>query len=191
MVGFEDSHDTFGWMGIPFAAPPLGEARWRAPQAPHTRAGLLEATQPGGMCVHLDPQVGAVGGSEDCLYLNIWAPRQVPAEKLPVMVWIHGGGFNLGAGSWAETDGSSLARHGVVLVTLNYRLGKFGFFAHPALTAEAKGGELGNYGLMDMVAALKWVKANISAFGGDPGNVTIFGESAGGMAVNFLMSAPE
>jgi para-nitrobenzyl esterase len=106
------------------------------------------------------------------------------------MVWIHGGGFNLGSSSWKQTDGTSLARHGVVLVSLNYRLGKFGFFAHPALTAEAKGGPVGNYGVMDMIAALKWVKANIAAFGGDPDNVTVFGESAGGMAVDFLMQSP-
>ena len=180
------------YKGLPYAAPPVGELRWRAPQAPARWSGVKVADRFGDACMQNPASVGGpLTVSEDCLYLNVWTPPHPAGAKLPVMVWIHGGGFNLGAGSWAETDGSSLARHGVVLVTLNYRLGKFGFFAHPALTAEAKGGELGNYGLMDMVAALKWVKANISAFGGDPGNVTIFGESAGGMAVNFLMSAAD
>ncbi len=132
-----------------------------------------------------DNGVGALPMSEDCLTLNVFAPTG--AKKAPVMFWIHGGGFVNGSGTAALYDGSALARQGVVVVTINYRLGRFGFFAHPALTAEAKGAPIGNYGLMDMVAALNWVQANIAKFGGDPKEVTIFGESAGGIAVNALM----
>ena len=128
--------------------------------------------------------------SEDCLYLNIWASDGAKTAKRPVMFYIHGGGFQFGMTAWGETDGKSLARHGVIVVTTAYRLGKFGFFAHPALVNEAKGGPASNYGLMDMVAALRWVKANIARFGGDPDNITIFGESAGGGAVDDLMISP-
>jgi para-nitrobenzyl esterase len=177
--------------GIPFAAPPVGDLRWRAPQPAAHWQGVKQADKFGDTCMQNVPAVGGpLTVSEDCLYLNVWTPNAKPGAKLPVMVWIYGGGFNVGSSSWPQTEGSSLARHGVVLVSFNYRLGKFGFFAHPALTKEAAGGELGNYGVMDMIAALKWVKANIAAFGGDPGNVTIFGESAGGMAVDFLMESP-
>src|SRR6185312_7529232 len=128
--------------------------------------------------------------SEDCLYLNVWAADGPKAPKRPVMFYIHGGGFQFGMTAWGETNGASLARHGVIVVTTGYRLGKFGFFAHPALMKEAKGAPAANYGLMDMVAGIKWVKANIAAFGGDPDNITIFGESAGGGAVDDLMIAP-
>ena len=128
--------------------------------------------------------------SEDCLTLNVWRPMGDASSRLPVMVWIHGGGFINGSGGAALYDGSALARQGVVVVTLNYRLGRFGFFAHPALTRENPAGPLGNYGLLDQIAALKWVKANIAGFGGDPGEVTVFGESAGGMSVNQLMVSP-
>ena len=186
------AQDLVVYKGIPYAAPPVGDLRWRGPKPPAHWDGVRVADHYGDSCMQ---NAGGPGGplttSEDCLYLNVWTGAAKPAAKLPVMVWIHGGGFNLGSSSWKETEGSSLAHHGVVLVSLNYRLGKFGFFAHPALTAENPSGELGNYGVMDMIAALKWVKANISAFGGDPGNVTIFGESAGGMAVNFLMESPD
>ena len=181
------------YKGIPYAAAPVGDLRWRPPgPAPHWQ-GVRAADRYGNMCMQNVPPNTAWGDiptSEDCLYLNVWRPAAVSAP-LPVMVWIHGGGFNIGASSWPQTEGSSLARRGVMLVELNYRMGKFGFFAHPALTKENPNGELGNYGLMDMIAALKWVKANAAAFGGDPANVTVFGESAGGMAVNFLMESPD
>jgi para-nitrobenzyl esterase len=128
--------------------------------------------------------------SEDCLTLNVWVPDSGAQRKIPVMVWIHGGAFIQGSGSWPFYDGSELAKQGIVVVTINYRLGRLGFFAHPALTAENPDGPLGNYGLMDQVEALKWVQRNIGAFGGDPDNVTIFGESAGGSSVNYLMVSP-
>jgi para-nitrobenzyl esterase len=128
--------------------------------------------------------------AEDCLYLNVWAPEKPPAAKLPVMAWIHGGGFVNGGSSPAVYDGSAFARRGVVFVSFNYRLGRFGFFAHPALAKETPAGPLGNYGFLDQIAALKWIQKNIAAFGGDPGNVTLFGESAGGISVNALMVSP-
>jgi para-nitrobenzyl esterase len=180
------------YKGIPYAAPPLGALRWRPPQPAASWTGVRSADRFGDSCMqNAAPVGGPLTVSEDCLYLNVWTPSPAPAAKLPVMVWIHGGGFQIGSSAWPQTDGTSLAHHGVVLVSLNYRMGKFGFFAHPALTKEAAGGEVGNYGVMDMIAALKWVKANIAAFGGDPDNVTIFGESAGGMAVDFLMVSPD
>lgn len=181
--------------GIPFAAPPVGELRWRPPAAPAAWSGVREAKAYGPACMQMQsPRPGAtpMAQSEDCLYLNVWAPAAAkPGQKLPVMVWIHGGSFTGGAGSVPFYDGSHFAERGVILVTVNYRLGRLGFFAHPALTAESPNGALGNYGIMDNIAALKWVKANIAAFGGDPNNVTAFGESAGGILVNFLMTAPE
>jgi para-nitrobenzyl esterase len=181
--------------GVPFAAPPVGELRWRPPAAPAAWSGVREAKAFGPACMQMStPRPGAppMAQSEDCLYLNVWAPAAAkPGQKLPVMVWIHGGSFTSGAGSVPFYDGSHFAERGVVLVTVNYRLGRLGFFAHPALTAENPQGALGNYGIMDNIAALKWVKANIAAFGGDPNNVTAFGESAGGILVNFLMTAPE
>ncbi len=128
--------------------------------------------------------------SEDCLFLNLWTPAKDAGARLPVMVWIHGGGYQAGASHEPRHDGVRFARNGVVLVTLNYRLGVFGFFAHPALSKEDPRGSSGNYGLLDMVAALQWVRDNIAAFGGDPGNVTIFGESAGSFAVSALMAMP-
>jgi para-nitrobenzyl esterase len=128
--------------------------------------------------------------SEDCLTLNVWTPAERGTQKLPVMVWIHGGAFLVGSGTWPFYDGSELARQGVVVVTINYRLGRLGFFAHPALTEESQDGPLGNYGLLDQIAALGWVRRNIAAFGGDPSNVTIFGESAGGSSVTHLMVSP-
>jgi len=177
--------------GIPFAKPPVGSLRWRAPEPAGSWSGVRDATVASPACVQSGELAFARKQSEDCLYLNVWRPAGVKAgAKLPVMVWIHGGGFVRGTGSAPQYDGSHVARRGVIQVTINYRLGRLGFFAHPALTAENPGGPLGNYGLLDQIAGLKWVKANIAAFGGDAAKVTIFGESAGGMAVNDLMVSP-
>ena len=177
------------YKGIPYAAPPTGDLRWKPPQPPKPWKGIRVAKHFPAMC----PQMPLIPfpQSEDCLGLNVWTPAHSPSEKLPVMVWIHGGGFTIGASSQTAYDGEPLAAQGVVLVSINYRLGVFGFLAHPALDQESPHGVSGNYGLLDMVAALQWVKRNISAFGGDPGNVTIFGESAGGTAVCLLMVMPQ
>jgi len=177
------------YKGIPYAAAPVGDLRWKPPQPPKPWKGIRLAKSFPSMC----PQMPLIPGpqSEDCLGLNVWSPAHSPTEKLPVMVWIHGGGFSIGASSQSAYDGEPLASQGVVLVTINYRLGVFGFLAHPALDQESPQGISGNYGLLDMVAALQWVKRNINAFGGDPGNVTIFGESAGGTAVCLLMVMPQ
>lgn len=181
------------YLGIPYAAPPVGDLRWRPPQPPAHWRGTRDATHYGAHCMqgHLfaDILFQDSGPSEDCLYLNVYAPSNATAKsRLPVMFWIHGGGFVAGSGSEPRHDGDFLPTKGVVLVTINYRLGVFGFLATPALSAE-QGGAAGNYGLMDMAAALRWVKANIAAFGGDSDNVTIFGESAGSISVSALMAA--
>jgi para-nitrobenzyl esterase len=178
--------------GIPYAAPPVGALRWKPPQPPLPWQGVRAAERTGPACMQpredLDPRVPI---SEDCLYLNIWRPAATqPNSKLPVMLWIHGGGFVGGTASGAGGNGTSLARNGVIVVTLNYRLGRFGWFAYPELTAEDGEAGTGNFGLMDEIAALRWVHDNIAAFGGDPARVTIFGESAGGISVNALMSVP-
>ena len=166
--------------GLPFAAPPVGDLRWRAPQPPTKWPGVRQG--------NAFSSSGAQ--AEDCLYLNVYEPTAAKnGAKLPVMVWIHGGAFIFGSGS--AYDGSQFARQGVIVVTVNYRLGRAGWFAHPALTAENPQGLLGNYGLMDQIAALEWVKVNIKQFGGDPNNVTIFGESAGAISINYLMLAPQ
>jgi para-nitrobenzyl esterase len=179
--------------GLRYAAPPVGELRWRPPRATSAVTGVQAAEQFGNDCMQtrLPWEPSTAEMSEDCLFLNVWTPAQRGSAPLPVMVWIHGGGFVTGSGSSPKTDGSQLAKRAVVLVSINYRLGRFGFFAHPALTAQAQNEAVGNYGLMDQIAALRWVQANIAAFGGDPGNVTIFGESAGGASVNYLMVAPD
>jgi para-nitrobenzyl esterase len=177
---------------IPFAAPPVGDLRWRPPQAPAAWTGVRDATAYGPMCMQMRQVTPDVKQSEDCLTLNVWTPAGFkPGGKLPVMVFIHGGSFTGGSGSNAIYDGTHFAERGVVLVTVNYRLGRLGFFAHPALTAEQPGAPLANYGMMDNIAALKWVQANIAAFGGDPKNVTAFGESAGGILINDLMASPQ
>jgi para-nitrobenzyl esterase len=177
--------------GIPFARPPVGPLRWRPPVPAGRWSGVRDASAPAAACVQSGNLPFIKRQSEDCLYLNVWRPAGTQAgARLPVMVWIHGGGFVRGTGAGPQYDGSHVAQRGVIQVSFNYRLGRLGFFAHPALTAENPRGPLGNYGLMDQIQALKWVKANIAAFGGDPGQVTIFGESAGGMSVNDLMVSP-
>jgi para-nitrobenzyl esterase len=179
--------------GIPFAAPPVGDLRWKKPQPVVAWTGVKKTDAYAPACMQ-DPNmlrfIGAPNDvSEDCLYLNVWTPAKAASERLPVMVWIYGGGFAAGATSSATYDGTRLAQKGVVLVSVSYRVGPFGFLAHPDLSRESGKGS-GNYGLQDMIAGLEWVKANISAFGGDPRNVTIFGESAGGIAVSMLGASP-
>jgi len=182
------------FLGLPYAAPPVGDLRWRAPQSPVKWKGVRDVTSFGAHCaqnhVYDDLIFLDNGSSEDCLFLNVYAPADSNANsKLPVMFWIHGGGYSAGASSEPRHNGDFLPLKNVVLVTINYRLGVFGFLATTDLAHEANGAA-GNYGLLDMVAALQWVKANIRNFGGDPGNVTIFGESAGSFAVSTLMASP-
>lgn len=177
------------YLGIPYAAPPVGELRWRPPQAAAPWRAVRKCADFGPACPQ--PRQSAEGRySEDCLYLNVWTPAQGAADGLPVMVWIHGGGFNFGSASQAEYHGGNLARKGVVVVTVNYRLGPLGFLAHPALAAESAHRVSGNYGLLDQIAALQWVRKNIAAFGGDPERVTLFGQSAGSRSVSLLMISP-
>ena len=182
------------YKGIPYAAPPEGALRWKEPQPPQPWEGIRKATDFGPRCmqgrIYDDMVFRDAGPSEDCLYLNVWAPKTKGDMKLPVMVWIYGGGFRAGATSEPRQDGEHLAQKGVVVVSMNYRLGIFGFFSHPQLTAESSHHASGNYGLLDQTAALKWVHDNIVAFGGDPNNITIFGESAGSVAVSALMASP-
>jgi para-nitrobenzyl esterase len=188
------------YKGIPYAKPPVGELRWRAPEPASTWSGTLAADKHGSICMQPDP----LGGnsiftklfftpieprSEDCLYLNVWTSASA-GDKRPVMVWIPGGGFRGGSAAGAIYDGAALAKKGVVLVSFNYRLWKFGFLALPELSKESEHHVSGNYGLLDQIAALRWVKDNIAAFGGNPDNVTIFGQSAGSSSSNFLMSSP-
>ncbi len=180
--------------GIPFAAPPLRELRWRAPQPVRPWRGIKKADHFGPSCMQ-DPNFAKLFGappaiSEDCLYLNVWTPAHSPSAKLPVMVWIYGGGFVGGMTSIPAYDGTQFAKQGVVLVSIGYRLGVFGFLADTELNSESPDHVSGNYGLLDMIAGLEWVKANIERFGGDPSRVTIFGESAGGIAVSMLAVAP-
>ncbi|HTV78914.1 MAG TPA: carboxylesterase family protein [Steroidobacteraceae bacterium] len=185
---------VLSFKGIPYARPPVGRLRWHAPVPSRPWPGVLQATDYGHDCMQMpfpaDDAPIRTSPSEDCLVLNIWRPAEATAGRLPVMVWIYGGGFTIGGTSPAAYDGSNFARDGVILVSMNYRLGRFGFFAHPALTAENPNGLLGNYGYMDQIAALKWVQRNIAAFGGDPHQVTVFGESAGGGSVHMLMTSP-
>jgi len=185
---------VIGFKGVPYAASPVGPLRWRPPQPHPGWAGVRRCDRQGPLAMQVynsqDNGVGPLPMSEDCLTLNVWTPEVRSAPKLPVMVWIHGGGFVNGSATAALYDGANLAADGVVVVGVNYRLGRFGFFAHPLLTADQPDELKGNYALMDQIAALAWVQRNIEAFGGDPDNVTIFGESAGGMSVNRLMISP-
>jgi para-nitrobenzyl esterase len=196
------------FLGIPFAAPPIGNLRWREPQPIADWSGTRDATHPGSYCTQspasLDAYIAPLAAtyqtpypvrsypsSEDCLYLNVFSPWPQPQKHgYPVMVWFHGGSNRVGTGADESYNGSSLASHGVIVVTINYRLGVMGFLAHPELTAESPHHSSGNYGLLDQIAALKWVQRNIAQFGGDPANVTIFGESAGSIDATTLMASP-
>jgi para-nitrobenzyl esterase len=180
--------------GIPFAAPPVGSLRWQPPQPAPPWRDVRSATEFGPRCmqgrIYEDMVFRDPGPSEDCLYLNIWTPATSADARLPVMVWIYGGGFQAGSASEPRQDGENLAKKGVVLVSFNYRLGVFGFFSHPELTKESPHHASGNYGLLDQAAALEWVHKNIAAFGGDPNSLTIFGESAGSISVSAQMASP-
>ncbi len=194
-VPAEGAGSVRAYKGIPYAAPPLGPLRWRPPQPVPPWDGVRPANAYGPNSLQgvvfgdIDPL--ACGVSEDCLYLNVWTPIEPQSSRrLPVMVWIHGGGFVVGSGSEPRYDGTRLAARGIVVVTLNHRLNALGFLAHPELTAESEHRASGNYGMLDLVAALRWVRRNISAFGGDPQEVTIAGESAGSEAVSALMASP-
>jgi para-nitrobenzyl esterase len=213
------------YKGIPFAAPPVGELRWRPPQPAARWAGVRQAAEFGPSCMQgrfggPPPGAGRAGAppatgtapapatppvptaataataaapapSEDCLYLNVWRPADPAARRLPVMVWIYGGGFTGGSSSSPNTSGVQFAKQGVVLVSMNYRVGRLGFFAFPALSKERPDETKGNYAYMDQIAALQWVKKNIAAFGGDPANITIFGFSAGGVSVHSMLASPQ
>jgi para-nitrobenzyl esterase len=181
------------YMGVPFAAPPVGILRWRAPQPVSPWKGTRKADSFAPACMQKGvsmPGEKPPATSEDCLYLNIWTPAKTPAERLPVMVWIHGGGYTNGSASMPLYWGDKLAQRGIVVVTVAYRLGPLGFLAHPELTAESARKSSGNYGLLDQIAALEWIQRNIAAFGGDRARVTIAGQSAGAMAVSMLMASP-
>ena len=188
----ETEDDVQVFRGIPFAAPPVGDLRWRAPQPAPNWTAARDATDFGPICPQIPRKYTKdLKQSEDCLSLNVWTPNSMSSAKLPVMVWIYGGAFVNGGAAMPFYDGTDLAKRGVVIVSFNYRLGELGFFAHPALASEHTADEAtGNFGLLDQIAALKWVQKNIASFGGDPGNVTIFGESAGGMSVNDLVASP-
>ena len=193
----DGSPEIIAFKGVPYAAPPVDDLRWKPPQPVVPWDGVRDAMAPGPICMQTGPAfIRAPTASdddpesEDCLLLNIWAPTETQ-EPLPVMVWIHGGGFFNGPGSLPNYDGTRIVEHDVVLVSINYRVGVFGFFAHPALSAESAHGASGDYGLMDMVAALEWVRDNIAMFGGDPNQVTLFGESAGAGAVMSVMLVPQ
>ena len=190
--------------GIPFAAPPVGDLRWRAPQPAENWEGVRDCARFGPISMQETPGVGGgfydkewhvdpdIPMGEDCLYLNVWTPAKSADEKLPVMVWIFGGGMTCGYTAEMEFDGERIARRGVILVSVNYRLSVFGYLAHPALTEEAKAhGEIGdNFALLDQQAGIRWVKRNIAAFGGDPENITVFGQSAGGRSTWMQVVSP-
>jgi para-nitrobenzyl esterase len=185
---------VISFKGIPYAAPPVGPLRWKKPEPVAAWEGIRKADAYSAACIQMPGLSAANGGepgplSEDCLYLNVWTPKADAAAKLPVMVWIHGGAFIFGAGGLPLYDGGPLASKGAVFVSMNYRLGALGFFAHPALEKENPGGPV-NFGLLDQIAALQWIRKNIAQFGGDPGNVTIFGQSAGAKSVLALFASP-
>ena len=195
LVGFTMG-DVATFKGVPFATPPVGTRRWQPPEPPAPWSGKRLATDFSPACVQAAYPEGSMftsplrATSEDCLYLNVWSADLQPAAPAPVMVWIHGGGLTRGTGATGLYDGTRLARKGVVVVTINYRLGVFGYLAHPELSEESPQGASGNYGTLDQIAALRWVQDNIAAFGGDPSRVTVFGESAGSWSVNHLTATP-
>jgi para-nitrobenzyl esterase len=189
LVGAEQD-GVRSFLGIPYAKPPVGDLRWRAPRPLSAWSGTRDALKFGSECMQGQRGTAPVPMSEDCLFLNVWVPSKHGFGRLPVLVWVHGGAFRAGSAGQPVYDGASLARQGLVVVTLNYRLGKFGFLAHPALTHENPQGPLGNYGLLDVLAALQWVQDNIKAFDGNPTKVTVAGQSAGGTAVYDLMTSP-
>lgn len=190
------AHAVFAFKGIPFAEPPVGALRWHAPVPPAPWSGVRPAKAYGPRCIQPELPADSISflgtepESEDCLYLNVWTRSLERDAKLPVMVWIHGGGFTAGSGGLSIYDGTDFARRGVVLVTLNYRLGPLGFLVHPELTRQASHDAVGNWGLLDQIAALTWVRDNIESFGGNPDCVTIFGQSVGSSSVNCLMASP-
>ena len=192
--GVKEKSGIYSFKGIPFAAPPVGDLRWKAPQPAKKWEGVRKANKFGPRAmqppIFSDMVFRSDGMSEDCLYLNIWTPEISQQKKLPVLVYFYGGGFVAGDGSEPRYDGEKMATKGIVALTVNYRLGIFGLFAHPELTAETPHRSSGNYGVMDQAAALKWVKENIAAFGGDPNKVTIAGESAGSISVSAQMITP-
>jgi len=192
--GVTEASGVVSYKGVPFAQPPVGDLRWKEPQATLNWKGIRKADHFGPQAmqraIYSDMIFRSDGKSEDCLYLNVWTPAKSPTEKLPVLVYFYGGGFTAGDGSESRYDGEALAKKGIITITVNYRLGIFGFLAHPELTAESPHHASGNYGLMDQHAALVWVKKNIAAFGGDPNKVTIGGESAGSMSVCGQIASP-
>ncbi|TFH27708.1 MAG: carboxylesterase family protein, partial [Bacteroidia bacterium] len=199
--GYQDTETgVISFKGIPFAAPPVGDLRWKAPQPVESWEGTRECTTFGSSPVQAAPApfmfwseeflIPEEPIGEDCLHLNVWTRAETEADKLPVLVYIYGGGFRSGGSGCAIYDGGAMAEKGVVFVSINYRVGVFGFLAHPELSAEAGYGSSGNYAILDMIAALEWVQKNIQHFGGDPGNVTIAGQSAGSFAVNYLTVSP-
>jgi para-nitrobenzyl esterase len=194
LLGVAEKSGVSAFKGIPFAAPPIGNMRWREPQPAANWTGIRKADHFGPRAmqapVYGDMNFRSDGVSEDCLYLNVWTPAKSANEKLPVLVYFYGGGFVAGDGSEPRYDGESMATNGIVSLTVNYRLGVFGFLSHPELSKESGHNASGNYGLMDQAAALSWVQKNIAAFGGDPSKVTIAGESAGSMSVSALMASP-
>lgn len=200
MISGMKSGNILIYKGVPFATPPVGELRWKAPRPLRDWKGVKECVKFSASPMQSKPVPFMMWTeefiappeplSEDCLYLNIWTPSNSPAKKLPVFVWIYGGGFTSGSSACAVYDGEEFAKKGVVFISINYRVGVFGFLAHPELTKESENGVSGNYGLLDMIEALKWIKSNITQFGGDPGNVTIAGQSAGSMAVTALIASP-
>ena len=191
---FDIKTNIQSFKGIPFAQPPVGNLRWKAPQPVLNWSGIKQTKKFGPRAIQSnifgDMGFRSDGMSEDCLYLNVWTPAQSSNDKLPVLVYFYGGGFAAGDGSENRYDGENMAKKGIVTLTVNYRLGIWGFFSHPELTKESPYHASGNYGLLDQNAALKWVQANISKFGGDPKRVTIAGESAGSIAVSAQMASP-
>ena len=190
----EAAGGVHAFKGIPYARPPVGELRWKPPSPMPAWTDTRVATHPGASCIQPKGKPDSLyfwnlpTTSEDCLYLNVWAPAK--AQRAPVFFWIHGGALSSGSGTEPLYDGTTLAERGIVVVTVNYRLGPLGFLVHPALSAESPRNVSGNYGLLDQIEALRWVHLNIASFGGDPANVTIAGESAGGLSVMYLMAAP-